>query len=417
MRTSTRKHVGTLATVGWLAACAWTLTWTPTFVVAAQPPDPDQIPVEALQCWRDVRSSAVRVGEPFTMTVTCGVIETATATTVPNEVGLAPETIDLSPFEVIEGRRFADVRDGPWRFFQYHYTLRVIDEDAFGEDLEIPELEIQYHIERSLDGGSALPGRELTYVLPAEAIRVLSLVPADASDIRGLQSETFGDADTRLFRANLAVLVATAVGAVAFGVLLMAAIRARQHWWGAAPKGEKRLSSSVVVRRVLAELHAVQRTSQEEGWNAGLVGRALTAFRLAGAAALDTPIAQEQVEPRRADREGQLAVNHGLVRIRTTALSSAVTTDALTGEIARRHADRPHDSTLGLLEDLQGALRVFTNARYSPNGHVPTDQMTGELDKGIGAVRQLRFWILSPVQKTTRLVSSARDWWTHQWNR
>ena len=219
------------------------------------------------------------------------------------------------------------MRDGPWRFFQYHYTLRVIDEDAFGEDLEIPELEIKYHIERSLDGGSALPGRELTYVLPAEAIRVLSLVPADASDIRGLQSETFGDADTRLFRANLAVLVAAAVGAVAFGVLLMAAIRARQHWWGAAPKGEKRLSGSVVVRRVLAELHAVQRTSQEEGWNAGLVGRALTAFRLAGAAALDTPIAQERVEPRRADREGQLAVNHGLGTERDEVIALKILAD------------------------------------------------------------------------------------------
>ena len=80
--------------------------------------------------------------------------------TVPSEVGLAPETIDLSPFEVIEGRRFADVRDGPWRFFQYHYTLRVIDEDAFGEDLEIPALELQYHIERSLDGREGPTGLE-----------------------------------------------------------------------------------------------------------------------------------------------------------------------------------------------------------------------------------------------------------------
>ena len=401
----------------WLGACAWTVTWTPTVVVAAQPPDLDQIPVDALQCWRDVRSSAVRVGEPFTMTVTCAVIETDTATTVPNEVGLAPETIDLSPFEVIEGRRFADVRDGPWRFFQYRYTLRVIDENVFGEDLEIPALEVQYHIERTLDGGSALPGRELTYILPAESVRILSLVPDDASDIRGLQSETFGDADTRLFRANLAVLVAAALGALALGFLPMATVRARQHWRGAAPKGEKRLSGSVVVRRALAELHVLQRTSQEEGWNAGLAGRALTAFRLAGAAALDTPIAQEQVEPRGSVREGQLTVNHGLVRIRTTALSSAVTADALTEEIARRQRNRPDDSTLGLLEDLRGALRVFTSARYSPNGRVPTDEMTGELDKGIGAVRQLRFWILPLVRKTTRLVSNARDWWTHQWNR
>ena len=52
----------------------------------AQTPEPqpeqDLVQVDAFQCWRDIRSRSVRVGEPFEMTVTCSVVETETATTV-----------------------------------------------------------------------------------------------------------------------------------------------------------------------------------------------------------------------------------------------------------------------------------------------------------------------------------------------
>ena len=47
--------------------------------LAAQPAEPDQVQVDALRCWRNVGGDAVRVGEPFTMTVTCAVIETPAA--------------------------------------------------------------------------------------------------------------------------------------------------------------------------------------------------------------------------------------------------------------------------------------------------------------------------------------------------
>ena len=256
------------------------MTWTVALwlglgaATSTQPAEPgtEQVQVDALQCWRDVRSQAVSVGEPFTMTITCGVVETDAATTVLNEVSLAPETIDLSPFEVIEGRRFEDVRDGPWRFSQYHYTLRVIDEEVFGQDVEIPELELLYHIERSLDGGSALPGRELRYILPAVSVRVLSLVPDSADDIRGLQGETFGDADARLFRSNLSLLVAGALGVLALGCLIAAAVHSRRHRRGAAPQTDRPVSDGAVMRRALSELTALQRTSQAEGWNEQAAG-------------------------------------------------------------------------------------------------------------------------------------------------
>ena len=330
---------------------------------------------------------------------------------------LAPETIDVSPFEVIDGQRFPDVIDGPWRYFQYQYTLRIIDEHLFGEDAEVPPLELQYHIERSLDGGSALPGRELRYVLPPHPIRVMSLVPENAEDIREPAGDTFGDAEARLFRANLAGLVASAIGVVAIGFLILALLRLVRAWQGNAPKSEKLISDAVVVRRALAELTALQNATQEQGWNPTLVGRTLAAFRLAGAAALSTPVAQEPVRSGQADREGQLTVRRGLWRPRTTALSASVTARTVSRELEHRRQLHPEDSSLSLLEGLRNAFHTFTVARYTPNAGMPTDQMTTELDRGIAAVRQLRRRTWAPVQHTTRLIGSIRGWWSDVWAR
>ena len=395
----------------------WVISVGGHLVSAAQPAETDQVPVDALQCWRDIGRPSVTVGEPLTMTVTCAVIETDTATTVPNEVALAPETIDVSPFEVIEGQRFPDVRDGPWRYFQYQYTLRIIHEDLFGQDIEVPALELQYHIERTLDGGSALPGRQLRYVLPPYPIRIVSLVPENAEDIRERAGETFGAADTRLFRARLAVLVASALGVVAVGFLALALLRMRREWQGSLPKRETLIPDAVVVRRALTELTELQDATQEHGWNPTLVARALTALRLAGATALSAPVTQELVLADRSDREGQLRVRRGLWRRETTALSAAVTPGVVAREIEHRRGLHPDDSSLSLLENLLEAFRTFTVARYTPHGSMPTDQMTSELDRGIAAVRQLRFRTLAPVQRATRLIESARGWWSERWVR
>ena len=386
-------------------------------VVAAQPAEPEQVQLDALQCWRDLGSDAVRVGEQFTMIVTCGVIETDAATTVPNEIALSADTIDLSPFEVVGGQRFPDVRDGPWRFFQYQYTVRVIDESLFGRDVEIPALELQYHIQRTLDGGSTLPGRELRYTLAPHPIRILSLVPENAENIRELAGETFGAVDARLFRANLSILVAAAFGVVAVGFLTLALLRLGREWRGQAPKSAQLIPVAVIARRALTELTALQNDTQEQGWNPTFVGRALAALRLAGAAALSAPVAQELIRSGQADREGQLSIRRGVWRPRTTALSAAVTAGAIAREIEQRRGRRPDDASLDRLETLQAAFHTFTVARYSLHGSIPTDQMTNELDRVIGVVRELRLRALAPVQRTARLVESARHWWREVWAR
>ena len=82
-------------------------------------------PVDALRCWRRIGRNAVQIGEHFTMTVTCRVIETDAARTAPDEAALQPQSIDVAPFEVLDGQRYSDVQDDVGRLFQFHYTLRV----------------------------------------------------------------------------------------------------------------------------------------------------------------------------------------------------------------------------------------------------------------------------------------------------
>lgn len=385
---------------------------------AVQPPETDQVEVDALQCWRDLHSGAVQVGKSFTMTVTCSVVESDTAITVLDETSLAPETIDLAPFDVIEGQRFADLHDGLWRSFQYRYTVRVLDRDLIGQDVNIPALELSYYIERTLGGGTALPGREHRYVLPPEPIRVLSLVPQDASDIQGIPSPSFGDADRRQLRSTLALFAAAALGVAALGFLVAAAAGVGREWRRSAPATRLAVPDSVVAARALTELTTVQRSSQDEGWNDDLVSRALTAFRLAGAVALSTTVAEEVIGgPGRADRDGQLSVRRGSWRPTMTTLSSSVTSSAIADEITRRRAHRPDDSSPDALGVLQNALRLFTIARYSQVGRIPTDELTGELDRGIGAVQQLRLRTRRPVRLVTTLFATARDWWDNRWAR
>ena len=401
------------------AGIALLLTVIPGLALpAVQPPETDQVEVEALQCWRDLSSVAVQVGESFTMTVTCSVVESDTAITVLDETSLAPETIDLAPFDVIEGERFADVRDGPWRSFQYRYTLRVLDGDLFGQDVNIPALELSYHIERTLGGGTALPGREHRYVLPSEPIRVLSLVPQDARDIQGIPSLSFGDADRQQLRSTLGLFAAAALGVAALGFLVAAASRAGREWRRSASAARLAVPDSAVAARALTELTTVQHSTQDQGWNDDLVGRALAALRLAGAAALSTTVAEELVDDvGGVDRDGQLRIRRGLWRPKTTALSSSVTPSAVDAEIKRHLAQGPDDSSLDALGTLQNALRLFTIARYSPAGRIPTDELTGELDRGIGAVRKLRLRTRRPVRLATTSVATARDWWHNRWAR
>ena len=185
------------------------------------------VETDPLQCWWRTSAGAVRVGEPFSLVLTCAVLETDAATVVVDQSKLEPSVVQFAPFEVLGGSHGADLRTDQRRFFQYEYRLRLIAENQFGKDVALPETKLTYHVQsrRSANGRRRIQGRDQTYVLPPQSVRVLSLVPADATDIRDTAGETFADLDQRAFRANLLTIIGGVLFALAGLMALLALVR------------------------------------------------------------------------------------------------------------------------------------------------------------------------------------------------
>src|SRR6185369_5493763 len=150
---------------------------------------------DPLQCWWRTSAGAIRVGEQFTIVLTCAVLETEAATVVVDQSRLEPSVVQFAPFEVLGGSHGADLRTDQRRFFQYEYRLRLIAENVFGKDVALPETKLSYHVQSRVGQKTSLQGRDQAYLLPPQSIRVMSLVPADAADIRDTSAETFTDID------------------------------------------------------------------------------------------------------------------------------------------------------------------------------------------------------------------------------
>ena len=139
-------------------------------------PFSESVELAPIACrWR-ADAGAVRVGERFTLVLTCSVVETSSTTVVPDQSRLDPSVIDLTPFEVAGGRASGDLRSPGYRHFQYTYDVRYFG-DRFGEDVPVPSLTVQYEIESRVEPGSeAVTGRRQDYVLPPIPVRIVSLV-------------------------------------------------------------------------------------------------------------------------------------------------------------------------------------------------------------------------------------------------
>src|SRR5919201_6974674 len=74
---------------------------------------------DPLQCWWRTSAGAVRVGETFSVVLTCAVLETDAATVVVDQSKLEPSVVQFAPFEVLGGSHGADLRTDQRRFFQY----------------------------------------------------------------------------------------------------------------------------------------------------------------------------------------------------------------------------------------------------------------------------------------------------------
>lgn len=371
--------------------------------------------VDAMRCWRRVSSNAVVVGERFTMTVTCSVVETDEARTLPDQDALEPETIEVLPFDILNGQRYEDIRTGPYRFFQYQYTLRLISESDFGEDVEIPALDLPYRVERRVDDNPALLGRELTYVLPAEPIRILSLVPASAADIRNLPPATFDRIETRALRATLLTLLAALFGLMALSVVAFGIVQIAQARGGARRQADKRLPLPLVVGRVLRELTRLRQTTAGPGWTLEGVGRALAALRVAAAVAISNPIALAPIDPDAPTRDGQIRLHHGYLRPKAANISSGLTAATL-----NRRLEEPLPFLVAdreTVEHLSRAIAAFTTARYGRSGALPQDSLTRNLETSIEQTKRLRWQAATPIRHAKQFIWVASNWWTRVWTR
>jgi GNAT superfamily N-acetyltransferase len=107
--------------------------------IAAQP-RPENVEVEPVTCWWRTRASAVRVGEPFAVLLTCSVLETEAAKAVIDRSRLGTASVQFPPFEVMGGSQADDHLTPGRRFIQYEYLLRLVNEDSFSRDIAIEKI-------------------------------------------------------------------------------------------------------------------------------------------------------------------------------------------------------------------------------------------------------------------------------------
>ena len=364
------------------------VAWDARAVAAQQAPaEPPGSATTPISCWWRTDRTALRIGEPFGLTLTCRALEAAKATVVPNLSEMEPGSIQLPPFEVVGGVRHEDVVTAPWRYVQYTYTLRLLGEEFFGRDVSIPATNVRFRVRTG--GNEAVEGNEQTYVLPAIPVRILSLLPGQAADIRDPLSGTFGDVEALRSRATIEMVAGAILLGFAGVMLIVATVRGAERLRTRRPVVESRAPAGAVLGRCLREIDAVRADAARDGWSPELAARALAPFRVAGAIALSRPVAQERAAHGGTPREGQLAVRLGVLGRRRVFVSAAVTGDAIERLRTAGNGARPPQARPAVLDAIRDVLAGLNAVRYGRNGADAPD-LDRMLDHGSDALRRLR---------------------------
>lgn len=316
---------------------------------ASQTPDPAAADADPIACWWRPDRPGIHVGEHFTLTLTCAVAEGARVRTVTDPDRLAAAALDLAPFEVLDGTVHDDLLAPPGRYVQRSYTLRLIGDEFFGQDVDIPSIPITYSVETP--GVTGERGREQIYLLPALPVRVLSLVPRDAADIQDWSPDTFADIERRALRANAELAGSGIVFAFAAVFAVGAVVRAIQPRTARTAAEPHAVGAPRLLGGCVREAGRVQAEVDRSGWTPELIGRALTVFRVAGTVALGRQLAQRIVDGEATAQDGEIAIPAAAFGARQVVVSGSAT--------AARVAALP------ALDDLAEALRVFDATRYS----------------------------------------------------
>ena len=353
-------------------------------------PRPGEVESDPIRCWWKADRSAIRVGERFTLVLTCGVIETTGIKVVPAANQLEPGAVSLTPFEAVAGTRHEDVVVPPWRYIQFEYSMRLLSEGFFGQDVNIPALTVTYNIQSP--GAGNTEGRDQTYVLPALPMRVLAIVPRAASDIRDASGQTFANVESRRNRATAAVVFASIAFAIAAVLAGLALVTLAGRFRVRGAKALRPLSPARVLRGSLSALRSARSAAARDGWTPAQMARAVAALRIAGAVALGRQVAQVHVaNGTAAERMGQLDVRAGLIRRRRVLLSAATTPAALLAAIENGSGSASRET----LQPIMEALQQFSLAVYGRAGEADTVGLTNAVDAATQAVN--RMWTRSLI--------------------
>ena len=373
----------------------------PVAAQAKRAPRQGEVESDPIRCWWKADRSAIRVGERFTLVLTCGVIETTSIKVVPAVNQLEPGAISLTPFEAVAGTRHEDVVVAPWRYVQFEYSMRLLSEGFFGQEVNIPALTVTYNLQSP--GAGNTEGRDQSYVLPALPMRVLSIVPRAAADIRDASGQTFANVESRRNRATAAVVgasIAFAFSAVLAGLALVGLagrFRVRDA------KAVRPLPSATILRACLSALTGARRDAARDGWTAPAMARTIAALRIAGAVARGRQVAQLHVTNGAAERVGQLEVRTGLLRRKRVLLSAATTPAALLAAIENGSGAAPRET----LQSIMHALQLFSVAVYGREGEADTITLSNAVDDATTAIRRLwTRWLIPGVASRGRGVRS-----------
>ena len=381
-----------------------------------EPPSPlasaGQVNVEVnpIDCYWRTSAAAVHVGELFTVVLTCGVLDTALTTVVPDQSRLDPDVLQLQPFEVVVGTVGADVRTVSRRFFQYQYRVRYIGEEI-GRDLSLPALTLTYRVQsRVQQDSAAVESRERQYILPAQTVRMLSLMPGGALDIREALPATFDDIRAQRFNASVLRIVALALYAFGGVVAIWALVRATRTRRARGAVAVRLASDAAVLAGVARELADVRRHRDSDGWSDALAARALGALRVAASYEVARPIAQIPAAGA-APTTGQLRVPGRWPRGGAVLLSGSATTVGLKRERTKAEASGHHGRG-GRIAELETALTRMATAAYGRDHQTvdaaALDEALSDGSRALSALRREHGWLATRLRALSQSVADVR---------
>ncbi len=298
--------------------------------------------------------------------------------------------------------------------------MRLIAENMFGKDIALPETKLTYRIQSRVSQKAAVEGRDQTYLLPPLSIRMLSLVPSDASDIRDAAAETFADVDRRAFRANLFIVVGGVLFTLAGLVALLTLVRAFLATRKPSAAADRLVSDGAVLRSVGRELSAVQREREGGGWTVPLAARAAAALRIIGAYAMGqraTRAVTTEHANEAAVTDGRIIIKSGWLKAKHVAVSGATTPRSIASAIKQAsNGRRP-----GELEAIEEALQRFTAAQYARPAEGQSERLDDTaLDASLAAAKETlgrlkleQTWVMKRMGRQRKPILRESRMWSH----